>query len=176
MSPTGNDKLQFLFGRRSIRVYGPGEIAEAEIVQLLQAAMAAPSAVGREPWRFVVVRSRETLGAIAAALPNAGLLAAAPLAVVVCGDLDAAHDRQLGYLLLDCAAATENLLLGAHALGLGACWLGIHPRADRVARVREILGLPASVIPVSGVAVGRPGESKEARTRYNRNYIHWEKW
>ena len=173
---TPNEKIQFLLGRRSIRVYAPGDVGEAVIAQLLQAAMAAPSAVARDPWRFIVIRKKETLSAIAAALPNGGMLATAPLGIIVCGDLDAAHDRQLSYLLQDCSAAIENLLLGAHALGLGACWLGVHPREDRVRRLKEILSLPASVIPVAGIAIGHPGEEKEPRTRFKREYVHWEKW
>jgi nitroreductase len=176
MSPTTNDKLQFIFGRRSIRVYDPVEVNEAAVTQLLQAAMAAPSAVARDPWRFVVIRKKETLSTIAAALPNGGMLATAPLGIVVCGDLEAAHDRQLSYLLQDCSAAIENLLLCAHVLGLGACWLGVHPREDRVQKLKEILQLPASVIPIATISIGHPGEAKEPRTRFNCDYVHWEKW
>jgi len=176
MSNTSDDYVQLILGRRSIRVYAPGDIMESDITRLLQAAMAAPSAVAKDPWRFVVIRERETLSAIAAALPNGGMLASAPLGIIVCGDLDGAHDRQLSYLLQDCSAAMENLLLCAHALGLGACWLGVHPREDRVRKLKEILSLPPAVIPIAGVAIGRPGEEKEARTRFNRDYVHWEKW
>ena len=176
MSPTTNDKLQFILGRRSIRVYESGEVNETAITQLLQAAMGAPSAVARDPWRFVVIRKKETRSAIEEALPNGGMLATAPLGIVVCGDLDAAHDRQLSYLLQDCSAAIENLLLCVHALGLGACWLGIHPLEERVQRLKEILQLPASVIPIASIAIGHPGEEKEPRTRFNREYVHWEKW
>jgi nitroreductase len=176
MNLNSHDKVQFLLGRRSIRVYAPGEIGEAAIHQLLEAAMAAPSAVARDPWRFVVIRNRETLAALAAALPNGGMLATAPLGIIVCGDLEAAHDRQLSYLLQDCAAAVENLLLGAHALGRGACWLGVHPREDRVRKLSQILSLPASVIPVAGIALGPPGEQKEPRTRFDARYVHWETW
>jgi nitroreductase len=176
MSPITNDKLQFILGRRSIRVYAPGEVGEAAVTQLLQAAMAAPSAVAKDPWRFVIIRKKETLTAIAAALPNGGMLATAPLGIVVCGDLDAAHDRQLSYLLQDCSAAIENLLLCAHGLGLGACWLGVHPREDRIRKLKEILSLPAPVIPVACLAIGRPGEAKEPRTRFNREFVHREKW
>ena len=176
MNTVPNEKIQFLLGRRSIRLYAPGDVGEAAITQMLQAAMAAPSAVAKDPWRFVVIRKPETLSAIAAALPNGGMLATAPLGIIVCGDLAAAHDRQLSYLLQDCSAAIENLLLCAHALGLGACWLGVHPREDRVRNLKEILSLPASVIPVAGIAIGRPGEEKEPRTRFNRDYVHFEKW
>jgi nitroreductase len=175
-SSTPGDKLQFLLGRRSIRTYAPGEVSEEDITRLLQAAMAAPSAVAKDPWRFVVIRKEETLSAIAAALPNGSMLATAPLGIIVCGDLEAAHDRQLSYLLQDCSAAIENLLLGAHALGLGTCWLGVHPREDRVSKLKAILELPATVIPVAGIAIGRPGEAKEARTRFKAEYVHWDKW
>ena len=176
MSLRASDKFQFILGRRSIRVFAPGEVGEAAITQLLEAAMAAPSAVAKDPWRFVVIQRKETLSAIAAALPNGGMLAKAPLGIIVGGELEAAHDRQLSYLLQDCAAAIENLLLAAHALGLGACWLGVHPREDRIRKLREILALPASVIPVAGIAIGRPGEEKSARTRFNHDYVHREKW
>lgn len=170
------DHQSFLLGRRSIRVYAPGAVSEAAIRQMLEAAMAAPSAVARDPWRFVVLRDPGVLSTIAAALPFGGMLATAPLGIIVCGDLEAAHDRQLSYLLQDCSAAVENLLLCAHGLGLGACWLGIHPREDRIRTLRAALSLPASVIPVAGLAIGHPGEPKEPRTRFNPDYVHWDKW
>jgi len=171
-----DDNLQFIFRRRSIRVYAPGEVDEVTIIKLLEAAMAAPSAAAKDPWRFVIIRRKETLAAIAAALPFGKMLATAAVGIVVCGDLPAAHDRQLSYLLQDCAAATENLLLCAHALGLGACWLGVHPREDRVSKLREILCRPDSIIPIACIAIGRPGEMKEPRTRYNPAHVHREQW
>jgi nitroreductase len=88
MNTTPDEKLQFILGRRSIRVYAPGEVGELEITRLLQAAMAAPSAVANDPWRFVVIRKREMLSAIAAALPNGGMLATAPLGIPACVCLD----------------------------------------------------------------------------------------
>jgi nitroreductase len=171
-----NEKLDFIFGRRSIRVYAPGEVSEGTVTKLMEAAMAAPSAVAKDPWRFVVIREKQTLSAIADALPNGKMLATAAVGIAICGDLEVAHDRQLSYLLQDCSAAIENLLLAAHVLGLGACWLGVHPREDRVRRIRELLSLPGSVIPVACIAIGNPGEDKEPRTRYHRDYVHLEKW
>ena len=169
-------KLAVIFGRRSIRVYSPAEVSEAAVQQLLEAAMAAPSAVAKDPWRFVVIRNRPKLLDLAAALPNGQMLASAALGIAVCGDLPAAHDQQLSYLLQDCSAAIENLLLCAHILGLGACWLGVHPREQRVSAVKQILSLPPSVIPVACIAIGHPAEAKESRTRFNRDYVHFEKW
>jgi nitroreductase len=132
--------------------------------------------VAKDPWRFVIVRHQQTLLDISDALPNGKMLPYANLGIVVCGDLEVAHDHQLSYLLQDCAAAIQNMLLAAHMIGLGACWLGVHPREDRIRRLRELLLLPPRVIPVSVIAVGYPGEQKEARTRYNPEYVHHEQW
>ena len=170
------EKIQFLQGRRSIRAYKTGTVSDAEITTLLQAAMAAPSAVAKDPWRFVVIRNPATLASLASVLTNGAMLHNAGLCIAVCADVDAAHDRQLSYALQDCSAAIENLLLAVHALGLGACWLGVHPREDKIARVRTILELPEQVLPVSCIAVGHPGEEKEPRTRFNPDHVHWEKW
>ena len=130
-----NEKLSALWGRRSIRVYAEAPIPDEAIADLLRAAMAAPSAAAKDPWRFVVVRDRAMLRRMAEVLPHGRMLAAAGAGFVVCGDLAAAHDGQLSYLLQDCSAAIENLLIAAHILGLGACWLGVHPREPRMARV-----------------------------------------
>ena len=176
MKTTVEEKLGFIFGRRSIRVYSQAAVSEAVVQQLLEAAMAAPSAVAKDPWRFVVIRNRQTLSDIASALPNGQMLASAALGIAVCGDLDVAHDQQLSYLLQDCSAAIENLLLCAHILGLGACWLGVHPREQRVNTLKQILSLPPSVIPIACIAIGHPGEVKEPRTRFNPDYVHLEKW
>lgn len=176
MDVTLRTQLAWLHGRRSIRVYGPQDVSDATVQVLLEAAMAAPSAVAKDPWRFVVIRRKDLLHAIADALPNGKMLPQAPVGIVVAGDLEAAHDRQLSYLLQDCAAAIENLLLAVHTVGLGACWLGIHPRADRIRNVSALLGLPPSVIPVAAIALGYPGEQKEPRTRYHAAYVHRETW
>ncbi len=168
--------MDFIFGRRSIRVYSPGEVSEPAVTKLLEAAMAAPSAMTKDPWRFVVVREKQTLSKLATLHPGAAMLSAAALAIVVCGDLEVAFDRQLSYLLQDCSAATENLLLAAHAQGLGACWVGIHPGEPVIKRVKELLSLPASVVPVAAVSLGQPGEQPPPRTRYKADYVHGEKW
>jgi nitroreductase len=176
MNTKVQEQLGFIFGRRSIRAYSSAAVSDEAVKTLLEAAMAAPSAVAKDPWRFVVVRNRRKLLQIAEALPNGQMLPDAALGIAVCGDLEAAHDRQLSYLLQDCSAAIENLLLCAHVLGLGACWLGVHPREDRMKRLKEILGLPASVIPVACISIGYPAEFKEARTRFNPEYVQIDEW
>lgn len=165
-----------IFGRRSIRAYTPEPLAEQTITKLLEAAMAAPSAAAKDPWRFVVVRNRTQLEQMARVLSGGEMLLQSGTAIVVCGDTAAAHDRQLSYLLQDCAAATENLLLCAHACGLGACWLGVHPREQRMAALKRILSLPEPILPVACVSVGHAAEQKPARTRYRAEHVHWDKW
>ncbi len=176
MNTTTDDKMGFILGRRSIRVYSPGEVGEAAVTRLLEAAMAAPSAMTKDPWRFVVVRDKQTLTKLGALHPGAAMLAAAAMAIVVCGDLDAAFERHISYLLQDCSAAIENLLLAAHAQGLGACWVGIHPGEPLIKRVRELLSLPASFVPVAAVSLGQPGEQLPPRTRFNAAYVRAGKW
>jgi len=171
-----NSKLDYMFSRRSVRAYRSDDV-EADLVRdLLEAAMAAPSAVAKDPWDFVVLRNRSMLAKVAEGLPNGKMLADAPVGIVVCGDLQRAHDGQLSYLLQDCAAAIENLLLAAGTLGLGACWLGVHPRQERMTHIRSLLNVPETVLPVAAIAIGWPAESPEPRTRYRQSAVHQETW
>ncbi len=171
-----NDALDFIFSRRSVRVYEDKPIPEKALRDLLEAAMAAPSACCSDPWHFVVARERETLDALAGALPHGAMLADAGAAVAVCGDMNKADGGQFSYLLQDCCAATQNLLLAANALGLGSVWLGVHPGDDRIARIRSVLEIPSNVIPICVVSLGWPGEAPEARTRYKESRVHHESW
>jgi len=169
-------RLGLIYERRSIRRYTDRDVPEELVEEVLQSAMAAPSACCKDPWEFVVVRDPQRRARIAAGLPNGGMLAHAPLGIVVCGNLQRANAGELSYMLQDCSAAIENLLLACHGLGLGACWLGVHPRPDRIELVTRELGLPEHIVPVSVVAVGWPGETKEARTRYTETCVHRETW
>lgn len=171
-----NPDLRFIFSRRSIRRFTDRPVSGERLRDLLEAAMAAPSAVAKDPWRFIVVRERATLEKIADILPHGQMLRRAAAGVVVCGDLEAAHDGLESYMLQDCSAAIENILLAANALGIGSCWLGIHPRRERIEGIRALFRLPAHITPVSGIALGYPESAKEARTRYREASVHWEKW
>jgi nitroreductase len=171
-----NPDLSFIFQRRSVRRYQDGEVSETMVRDLLEAAMAAPSACCTDPWHVVVVRDRKRLNAIADGLPNGQMLRDAALGFVVTGDLNRAHGGELSYLLQDCSAAIQNLLLAASALGLGACWLGVHPRPDRITHLRGLLELPESIVPVAAIAVGLPAEAPPARTRFRDEAVHDETW
>jgi len=176
MITTSEQILNWIFGRRSIRIYSPGEITEPTVTKLLQAAMAAPSAMAKDPWRFVIVRNPEMLARLASALPGGKMLASASLGIAVCGDLEAALEGHWSFLLQDCSAAIENLLLTAHGLGLGACWVGVHPGEQSLREVKQLLALPVSIMPIALVSLGYPGEEPGARTRYHPEYVHFDKW
>ncbi len=168
--------LNPLFRRRSIRKYQPRPVARDTLLALVKAAAAAPSACGRHPWHFLVCDEPETLRRIADVLPNGAHLIQAAAAILVIGDETSVHDGQLSYLLQDCAAATENLLLAASTLNLGACWLGLHPRQARMAAISNLFGLPERLLPVSLIALGWPGEEKPPRTNFTPETLHWNKW
>ena len=168
------DTLGAIMTRRSIRRFTEMPVPEPLVETMLRAAMAAPSAGNQQSWRFVVVTERERLSVLAQTSPFAGPLAAAPLAIVVCGET--ADARHPGYWVQDCAAAMENLLLAAHASGLGAVWLGYHPDDRRVERLSIELDLPETVVPLGIAAIGYPDEAKPSTDRYEPVYVHRETW
>lgn len=164
--------LDIIFARRSIRAYTNDPVPEEEIRRLLEAGMAAPSSRNLRPWHFVAIRDRGTLAALAAAHPHGKMLAGAAAAICVCGDTKISPD----FWIQDCAAATENILVAAAGLGLGAVWLGCHPREERVSAIRAVLGVPAHIGILSIISIGRPGEKKEPRTQYEEARVHRDKW
>jgi nitroreductase len=168
------DAMQAIATRRSIRAFTPDPVDDTHVEELLRAAMAAPSAGNQQSWRFIVVTDRGRLERLSVTSPYAGMLARAPLAIVVCGETAAA--RHPGYWVADCSAAMENLLLAAHALGLGAVWLGYHPDAERVERVRDELGIPDGVVPLGIAAVGWPSEEKPPADRFEPVFVHRDTW
>ncbi len=163
--------VQTILARRSIRQYTPAPVSEEHVKTLLEAAMAAPSASDIKPWHFIVVSDRETLDALADVHPHGKMLYDAALCVAVCG-----VPEESRYWVQDCSAATENLLLAVTALGLGAVWLGVHPREERVAPVRRVLGIPESVVPLNLLSIGHPAEEQEARTQYDEARVHRGRW
>jgi nitroreductase len=167
----GKGLIQAIFARRSIRRYTAEPVSKDDIRTLLEAAMAAPSASNSQPWHFVVVNDRETLDALAEAHPYGKMLFQAPLCIVVCGDL-----ARSDHWVQGCSAATENLLVAATALGLGAVWLGVHPREDRAAAVRQVLGIPKTIIPLNLISIGYPAEEKPPRTQYDEARVHRQRW
>ena len=158
------DALEAIHTRRSIRKYLDRTVPEELVQKLLAAAMQAPSARNEQPWQFVIIDDRAMLAEIPGFMPNAAMAAEARLAILVCGDLDL--EKSPGYWMVDCAAVVENMLLAAHALGLGAVWCGVYPREQRMASLKRLLGLPDNVLAHSLVVLGHPGEQVPAVDRY----------
>lgn len=164
--------LENLLDRRSIRKYKSDPLPEPLVTQLLTAAMYAPSARDQRPWHFIAVDDRAVLSEIIRNHPYAAFLAQAPMVVVVCGDSDISGD----YWPVDCAAATQNLLLAAHELGLGSCWCGVYPRPERREALDRIFRLPKSIHSFSLVVLGYPAEQRPRPERFDRSRVHRNAW
>ena len=163
-----------LLTRRSIRKYNPGNVKNSDIERILEAAMHAPSAHNLQPWHFILLQEKSILLKIRDFHPHAAMLADAALAILVCGDKSI--DNNTGYLIQDCAAATQNILLAAHGLHLGAVWIGIYPREERMKKISALTGLPEEILPVSVVSIGIPNEQKTAAGRFRKDRIHINRW
>ncbi|MBS3957022.1 MAG: nitroreductase family protein [Clostridiales bacterium] len=168
------DALDALMTRRSIRRYTGEPVLAEQVETMLRAAMAAPSAGNQQPWRFVVVTERETLAIIADTSPYAGMLAEAAVGIVVCGDTsDLRHPVMWQQ---DCSAAVQNILLAAHAMGLGAVWLGYYPKTERSSPLKALLGMPEHIEPMAVISIGHPAEEKGPSERYDADLVHHERW
>ncbi len=168
------DVITAIHTRRSIRKFTGAPVAEELVQKLLAAAMQAPSARNQQPWQFVVVDNRATLDAIPEFMPNAAMVTGAPVAIAVCGDLGL--EKSPGYWVVDCAAATQNILLAAHGLGLGAVWCGVYPREPRMDGLRRLLGLPENVVAHSLVLAGHPAAGVSPEDRYQPQRVHRNRW
>lgn len=172
-----NMAIENILARKSVRAFTPKPVEKEKVDLLLKAAMAAPTAVNKQPWAFVVVDDRNVLDQLAAELPYAKMTAQAPLAIVVCGDLSKALNGETDrYWMLDCSAASENLLLAAESMGLGAVWTAVYPESDRMAKVRTVLSLPDYIVPLNLIPLGYPQHQEEAKNKFNTENIHYNKW
>ncbi len=168
------DALEAIHARRSIRRYQDKPVPEDLVQRVLAAAMTAPSARNAQPWQFVVITDRGILQQVPKVNPNAPMAAHAPLAILVCGDLSLELSR--GYWPVDCAAATQNMLLAAHAVGLGAVWTGVYPRDQRMDGFRRLLNLPENIMAHSLVVLGYPAEERPREDRYREDRVHRNRW
>lgn len=163
--------------RTSIRAYTDKEVSEEQIDTLMRAAMAAPTAANKQPWRFIVIKDRETLDFISGNFNSMGMAKDASVAVVACGDLDSTLEGDgQDYWIQDVSAATENLLLAAHAIGLGAVWCGIYPMPDRVSEFSKLLELPQNIIPLACICIGYPESDTDPKDKWHPEYIHENVW
>lgn len=168
------ETLEAIITRRSIRKFSDRQIQESDINRLLKAGMYAPSANNSQPWHFVVINERKLLDRIPTFHPWSKMCFQAPLAIVVSAYVP--DGKKFDLWVQDCSAATQNILLAAHAIGLGGVWLGVHPREERIAGVRDLLGLPEEVHPVSIVVLGYPNEQPETPERFDLAKVHFNRW
>lgn len=166
--------FEALSARRSIRRFAGKEIDPADIEKIIRAGMQAPSAKNYRPWQFVVVNKKEILRKVREYHPHAEMLNEAPLGIFVCGDLTI--DSSVEYCALDCAAASQNMLLAAEALNLGAVWVGIYPRKDRMEGTKMLLKLPDTVVPISLIVIGQPEETPHPVDRFLPERIKYNTW
>ena len=173
----GNGMLETIMTRTSIRQYTDQPVEKEKIEAMLRAGMAAPTAVNAQPWHFVVVSDKAKLDELAAANPRAGMLKSAPLAIVVCGDMTKAMEgKGRQFWIQDCSAATENILLAAHAQGLGAVWTALYPMEERIQPVSEALKLPDTLIPLCTVVIGYPAEQPEPKDKWKPENISYNEY
>lgn len=165
------DAMENIFARKSVRKYLPKPVEKEKQELLLKAGMAAPSGKDVRPWSFIVIDDRAVLDSMAAVLPYAKMLKEAPMAIVVCGD-----STQSSYWYLDCSAATQNILLAAEALGLGAVWTATYPYPERMEVVKKYTGIPDEINSLCVIPVGYPAMPHSPKDKWNPDKVHYNKW
>lgn len=168
------DTITAIKTRRSIRKFKKEPISDEMITKIIECGMFAPSAGNEQPWHFIIIKDRDKLNKIPLIHEHAGMMPESAAGILVCFDPILEKHKQMA--VQDCAAVTQNMLLTAHALGFGACWLGVYPRENRMKGLRELLNIPKSIVPFSLIAIGIPAEEKDEVNRYNINRVHQEKW
>lgn len=177
MADTTDVVMNNLMTRTSVRAYQEKPVEDEKVEQMLRAAMAAPTAGNKQPWKFVVIKDKNTLMAISQHFNTMKMAQNAPLAVVVCGDMNLTFPEDgRDYWVEDASAATENLLLAAHSMGLGAVWCGIYPMKERVAYLKQMLGLPENIVPLNVVPIGYPAEDPAPKDKWKPENVHYETW
>lgn len=168
-----------IFKRTSVRQYKSELVSKADLELILKAGMAAPSAMNIQPWEFVVVQKRENLNKIMAIHPYSQMLKEAPLAIIVCANVEKAAYEGFAdkkYWIQDCSAATENIMLQAVELNLGSVWLGTYPKEEVYKPIAETFNLPENIIPITIIAIGHPNGEVHPKNKFDKNKIHYEIW
>lgn len=168
--------LSVIHSRKSVRAFVKDKpVSEADLTTLLQAGMAAPTAVNKQPWHFIVVNERAKLDQLAEKLPYAKMLKDVCAAIVVCGDTTI-HIGGQRFWMFDCSVASENILLAAEAMGLGAVWTAVYPDLQRIDAVKEALSIPDSIMPLNVIPLGYPTGKDQPKNKFDETKIHRNGW
>ncbi len=168
-----NEAYRNIVERTSVRRFTDQPVAEDLQTAILYAAMSAPSGVNRQPWEFILIDDPDILGRVAEELPYAKMAAEAPMAIVVCGNSDRFLEGDDSTLWVqDLGAASENILLAAHSLGLGGVWTALYPHTDRMETTRNILRLPANFVPFNLIPIGYPASHHAPMDKWHPDRIH----
>lgn len=171
-----NETLKTIHQRKSVRNYIEKEVTKEQLETIIKAAMAAPTAINAQPWQFLVVTDKALKAKYAEGNRQADMINKCSALVVVCGDKTIGNERSWAYWDQDCSAATENLLLAAESLGLGAVWTGVYPGEDRIKTVKERFELPENVVPLCVILVGYPDGTDQPKDKWKPERIHWNKY
>lgn len=173
-----NAAIENIMTRTSIRAYSDREISDETLDTIMRAAMAAPSAVNKQPWRFVVVKDQALRDSISNNMKSMQMAKNAQLSILVCGDMEAALpvDNGRDFWIQDVSAVSENILLAANALGLGAVWCGIYPEMKRVKWFQTTFEMPENIVPLSCINIGYPAAPATPKDKWKPEYIHYDTW
>ncbi len=169
--------LESILTRSSVRTYTTEKVSDEQVEMMLRAGMSAPTAGNRQPWELVVITDREILDTIPSIIKYAYMSAEAPLAIVVLGNPEVSLHAD--YWVQDCSAVTENILLAAHAMGLGAVWCGVYPNyspVGRVEKMQELLNVPKEWVPLNVIVVGHPNKEATIKDKWKPEKVHYNKY
>lgn len=179
--------LDVIMTRTSIRSFTGEAVPQEQLETILKAGMAAPSAINMQPWRFVVLTDQSKIADVFGQGPRSGMFTTAGAVIVVCGETTAmrkpwgqpdAPEEKVENIFWyeDCSAATENILLAAHALGYGAVWTAGYPAMERIEPICAALGIPEGILPLSIIPIGVPAEDPAPKDKWKPENIHWNQW
>lgn len=163
-----------IFTRRSIRRFEPAPVESEKIERILKAGMQAPSAHNLQPWEFLVVTDQEKRNAISQMSPWSGMVAKAPVTIIVVGHQE--NENAMKFLPQDLGACTQNILLQIAQEGLGGCWMGFYPDMERVEAVRKCFNIPQDRIPFSVIALGYSQDENRFIDRSDMTKVHYNNW
>ena len=169
--------LDVINARKSVRHFTDKIVSKEDLVTIVKAGMAAPTAVNKQPWHFIIINERKTLNDLSLGLPNAQMIKQATAAIIVCGNLHKAlPDEASEYWIQDCSAATENMLLAVEAMGLGAVWTGVYPNKERIGFIKSFFKLPDYIIPLNVIPIGYPTGEDKPKNKFKEENISWNKF